>query len=817
MSAVVVRLSGSGPEARPASVGATIRYHSGHLGGTTERGPLVGVDGYLSKEGQVKAQFVNPDLWKAIGVTDEEIANGVVPTDVIDKLMHGMDRAGNPLGRRPKTLRRTQEILVTCHAEVSEALQHLPPECGHELILRGAEVAIRQLEECATRKSRGGRDDKERAIPTSARVLAVIYGHAEERTGRPHFHPHTELFAPVLTAEGKWMTLDTREFAKRLHRGGRDEITEAMASVLESYGARMEWKPGLCRDSPGECHGATVTVSEDIVIPAGSIIRPRRAQVITGTIIKACLGASAPTAREVEWIRHATGQEFEGEKLSRGMRRKRLKTLLQAHGLINQAGRIVDQEKLVAALTEMDRLLAHPERLAREGMGKGYAWAIELRLQEVRKAWANIIGPSCKAAHDLDAQEKAAGISYEIDFLNSEALLERIADALIKEGLVKPAGPYTTSTTRRISHGDRYESANCTEPVPTGEISDLTHHIVGGGSGPYLHPAGDVPEDFLDRSSRRRGPSGLRPGISGQTAAIHKSDTGFGHRGAPPWSQVSEGLFGATGGRGRNGDAAGSRGWTIGIQGPWSPFGKRKLGPGTGALEFPEGGEQGRAPIVPGGGKHELGADSESAEVRLDLFGRGEAGVGELLVRSRGGVSRQNFPVTGDLGSPAILARVAPGISVRTTLDMRYGPANQGLSSDRGWTEYSSPGKALGQLEGRWCIPGSEGESALGRPGQLADHRVASGGVEGTGIPGASRPRGSRGSVGWAQKHHGPRRGCGLVGAQPSGSGLMTLWGAHAQAVRMQTRFSLSTPRSEPHPGQIWVSGGRGPSRGRNR
>lgn len=209
MSDVHISYAGANVATSPRSLPGQISYIQDHLASPQEAGPLATLTRYLGRDGRVKAQFHNPDLWRRVGATADEIRDGILAPDLVMHLMHGEDRQGNPLGRCPKDngLRWPVELLITMPSEVSTALADLPPEFSVKVVEAMKDEALHQLEACATRVSRGGRHSKSRVRTAPADVLAISWIHGQERTGLPHVHPHILIFPAVRSKDNQWRRL----------------------------------------------------------------------------------------------------------------------------------------------------------------------------------------------------------------------------------------------------------------------------------------------------------------------------------------------------------------------------------------------------------------------------------------------------------------------------------------------------------------------------------------------------------------------------------------------------------------------------------
>jgi hypothetical protein len=173
--------------------------------------------------------FHDPELWFAVGLTQEELDAGVLPPDLAEMLLWGRDRWGRLLvARAPKVPMRPCEILATMPCEISEALERCWAKDPLAVHAAWMEELHRQVSQRAVRVSRGGRGlhYKDRVSYEVGRPLRLSVAHGRNRLDEPEHHDHSLVFGPVFMGEGvNWRTFAPRGVLEVLHReGGRQGL-----------------------------------------------------------------------------------------------------------------------------------------------------------------------------------------------------------------------------------------------------------------------------------------------------------------------------------------------------------------------------------------------------------------------------------------------------------------------------------------------------------------------------------------------------------------------------------------------------------------
>ncbi|MBI3132994.1 MAG: relaxase domain-containing protein [Acidobacteria bacterium] len=730
---------------------------------------------------------------------------GEFPKELLAALMRGKDRHGNQLGRRPKgSLRRPHEAVVMWPCEVSVGLTHLPAQVSMELVLAGAKEHVDQLEACATRSSVGRRGNKARTKPQPGRVLAVVFPHDTERTGLPHPHPHIWIMPQVWTEDKEWKTLDNAEHCRRLQReGGRARMTKVMQEVLIKHGASAELIGGLACEHSGEIHGATFRVGNEVVIEAGSIVRPRRAAILAATVIRKCLGAPAPTARELEFLRRSGGLDLNTVRLRPGQRRKRLVDKLRSLGLLEGVGILPDSTRIRESLNHMDSLLARAEFLFRRGAGGAYADAIAGHIGKLRESWSAWMSKDVRERHDRDARAEADSQG----FTGPTLLQIRTTHAVVSAFAMKSLLAINPKETTHVP-----------PPSPTGDPERIQAPAAGTQRRPHPHlrPAAHLPAGRHPGTGGGRGPRDLPSRYAGEDQGRPegtRAADGAGHSDGRPGS-ASLRAEPQSDGTGRGHGSAGER--TPG-QGPGADVQQRFPDAGVGSGELPAGGPARGASLDQGRGVPGVGIPARNPRGALPYH---EAWGGQGHPHREG--EPQLHPAAGHEGAPGIdpadLGSAAlPGDHPdRGTLPMvGYGPPGSATSGREGGVQRSGdpdypsglrqpgPGERLdrspgsGSHERPWLLP---------HPGELSDDGSAR--VQPAPSRAAGAPVHPGRPGGW-----GPAWGRGpLVGGRAPAPDLRNTWSQHAQQM-----FELARGLSVTRPAASASRGLREAGRSRKR
>jgi hypothetical protein len=429
-----------------------VTYFGGHLQETKEGGGLAMCPGYLSRDGLVKPEIHNPDLWREVGWDPSK--HELPPPDLLRELSLGYDLQGNKLTQSRALFRQPKEALITLPAEVSQSLKD-HPEIARDILREVVAAHLAEVEREAVRVRVGGRVQEWRP----AQTLSLAYFHAENRGGEVHFHAHTMTFAPAKGEDGTWRSWDNGRNVQRLSKpgGGREKATDAMLAAATKHGLEVDLRRGKASLAPGMAQGATVKGPDGTVIEAGSLDRARRVEILAAQELKRELGGVVPlTPRELEFIRKEMGklpQSLPGER-----RRLAVASKLNELGMLGEDGRILPKAELAEKLKGYERKLAQAQvqleaGATLPGTGEKHLEAARL-IQGRREHVAAVVGAVPGGGVDLAASTKAARIRWTEDYsrvlllahqagpegLRTDALNKRDRDLLSK---LKGAGHLT--------------------------------------------------------------------------------------------------------------------------------------------------------------------------------------------------------------------------------------------------------------------------------------------------------------------------------------------------------------------------------------
>jgi len=386
-------------------------YFGGHLQETKEAGGLETCSGYLSRDGQVKPEVHNPDLWCEVGW--DPAKQELPPPELLRQLSMGYDLHKNKLTQGRGLFRQPKEALITLPAELSQSLKD-HPEVALEILRATVAAHLREAEREAirVRVGNGIREWQE------ARTLSLAYFHAENRGGEVHFHAHTLTFIPAKAADGTWRSWDNGRNVMRLSKpgGGREKATDAMLGEARRQGLEVDLRRGVAAKAPGMAQGATVKGLDGQVIEAGSLDRKRRVEILAAQELKQELGGIVPlTPRELEIVRKVSGklaiQDLSGER-----RRLALAEKLNAFGMLGPDGRILPKAELAEKLKGYEQKLALAQVQLEDGASLPGAWEKHLAaanlIQAKREQVAKVAGPGV----DLEASMKTARIRWTKDY-----------------------------------------------------------------------------------------------------------------------------------------------------------------------------------------------------------------------------------------------------------------------------------------------------------------------------------------------------------------------------------------------------------------
>ena len=315
----VARYGGTEVGKSPTSVGATVKLLNEHFASLWEAGVLTFVKDYLNDEHKPRFGFLDPDHWRSLGLSEDELQQGRLYPETIRNLLRGCDCQGKPLVRGVRGgFHRMVHGLWTHFPSVS----HLLAERGEELRVQELQAAIAQywydsLASMATRRSSGGREikHKDRVRIEPGKILMGWVSHGLNKLGEPHLHGHPFAFISVYCQDGEWRALEVGPHGSWLQKVGRDEITLITARHLARFGYRLDWTPGLARDLDEDEPDASIICPDGSVIEAGSHLNQRTIEVAAWREILAQFRGKEAAWSEVEKIRRILRTVTEGDEL----------------------------------------------------------------------------------------------------------------------------------------------------------------------------------------------------------------------------------------------------------------------------------------------------------------------------------------------------------------------------------------------------------------------------------------------------------------------------------------------------------------------
>ncbi|MBK6381845.1 MAG: relaxase domain-containing protein [Chitinophagaceae bacterium] len=310
--------------------------------------------GYLSRQGSVNPHFLNPALWKRVGLLSQA---GQLPPSLLGHLLDGQDRDGMQLVRcnRPggKSL---HEVVLTLPCELSVLASKLPPEIGAALLRAMVEETMDYLQSGSVfvRIGKGGR------IFRPAELLGLAFDHALNREGEPHLHTHLLIFPGAWDPTGEcWRTVNLRQCAQDLHTVLRPRLMDAVLRICSGQGIQVIVSRWLAKDNQGPT-GWTVTFKGE-VIPAGSLTRRRPSSLMVKRVITDILDGPYPFQKDLKAlgacrILHADLSRILGPE-SGSKATRRFSAFAMQHGL-TWSRDVLEQEPCLRAL---DRTFALAE------------------------------------------------------------------------------------------------------------------------------------------------------------------------------------------------------------------------------------------------------------------------------------------------------------------------------------------------------------------------------------------------------------------------------------------------------------------------
>ena len=614
-----------------SSPAGVVVYFGGHLQETKEAGGLEVCPGYLSRDGQVKPEAINADLWREVGW--DPAKQELPPPELLRQLSMGYDLEGNKLTQGRGLFRQPKEALITLPAELSQSLKD-HPEIARDILRAVVAAHLAEVEREAVRIRVGGglREWHE------ARTLSLAYFHAENRGGEVHFHAHTMTFAPAKAADG-WRSWDNGQNVAQMSKpgGSREKATDAMLSEARSHGLEVDLRRGVAAKAPGMVQGATVKGLDGQVIEAGSLDRKRRVEILAAQELKRELGGIVPlTPRELEIVRKVSGRvaaqdlahDLPGER-----RRLALASKLNDLGMLGEDGRVLPKVELIEKLKGYEQKLAQAQvqleaGRSLPGTGEKHLAAAHL-VQAKREQVAAVAGPGV----DLAASTKAARIRWTGDYsrvlllahqagpdgLRTDELNKRDRDLLSK---LKGAGHLTGEK----EHGRIVYRVS---GVGVSKLQEL--RVERGPLVDSLLPG--IRQELQLAAGPGPGPAGGGRGGPGRAPEVADLSTGAGvHRGPDEGGRAGEVRPGAPGLEWRGAEVERGlpgRGDEVGVpRAAALPAVGPEPDPGAGTLRLPP---PGAARVDPGPGIREQGHAVPEIPARPDHHPELAAGPGRRL------------------------------------------------------------------------------------------------------------------------------------------------------------------------------------------
>lgn len=271
---------------------STWAYVEGHLRNTKERPGPSHKDGF-------KPYMPNPDLWRQVGYDGDSKGPS---KDLLTNLMAGCDASGEKLTASRKDCRPPKELIVATHAEVSHGLHLLGPRSMDFVLKKLTAATVQEVEQRAVRVMSQGESQWE-----AARCLFLTYPHHTNRIQDPHAHDHLLIYPPALCQDGKWRVFDNGACLRALSVDIRPVLTEVMISACADLGVKVTLNRALAGEEGRFPSGAEVVLPSGLIIPAGSLTRPRSAEIRADRELKANLGILPLTSRQLAWVLDSPG------------------------------------------------------------------------------------------------------------------------------------------------------------------------------------------------------------------------------------------------------------------------------------------------------------------------------------------------------------------------------------------------------------------------------------------------------------------------------------------------------------------------------
>ncbi|WP_005034647.1 relaxase domain-containing protein [Holophaga foetida] len=395
-------------------------YFGGHLQETKEGGGLVSCAGYLSRDGLVKPEVRNPDLWREVGWDPDRTE--LPPSELLEQLAAGYDLHETKLTIGRSLFRQPKEALITLPSEISQVLKN-HPGIAREILRATVEAHFQEVEREAVRVRTGGGNREWQA----ARTLSLYYLHAENRGGEVHYHAHALAFLPAKALDGRWRTWENARNVIRMSTpgGSREKATDAMLASAKAHGLEVDLRRGVASLTPGMAQGATVRGLDGQVIQAGSLDRKRRVEIMAAQELKRELGGIVPlTPRELEFVRKETGklpQKLPGER-----RRLALAKKLNQLGMLGKDGEILPKAELGKRLKSYERKLALAEVQLEAGGFLAETGGKHLEAAGLVRVKREQVAALAGGAVDLEASTKAARMRWTKDY---ERVLRMVQEA----------------------------------------------------------------------------------------------------------------------------------------------------------------------------------------------------------------------------------------------------------------------------------------------------------------------------------------------------------------------------------------------------
>jgi hypothetical protein len=321
---------------------AVFTYLEVHLKGTKERVQV--------PPGAVhNPRMLRPNLWRLAGWDGNP--SGPTP-ELLTALLAGRDGEGQKLTCARSEFRPPTEFVFSLHAEVSQGLHILGPQAMDRVLGAVQLKAIEMIEmACVRVQERGAPSWK----PAGCLTLDVL--HHLNRRGDPHGHGHSLIPPPALDWADRWRTFDNGKATHSLSKLIRPALTDVMVQACAEIGVTVILHRGVAREEGRYPSGAEVRLPSGLVIPAGSLSRPRSADIRADRECKAALGTTPLTTRERIWVMSSPG--CQPAEMPKPSSRAGFCAKLGKLGLLDpDTGRIKDAQQLQDSMVSIAQSMA---------------------------------------------------------------------------------------------------------------------------------------------------------------------------------------------------------------------------------------------------------------------------------------------------------------------------------------------------------------------------------------------------------------------------------------------------------------------------